>query len=73
MNRALNPNRIRNARKQKGFGLIELAIAIAIGAAIVFGVFVMVKRAQSDRASSTEAKSLMLLASDLRPKFSGQG
>ena len=73
MNRALNPNRIRNARKQKGFGLIELAIAIAIGAAIVFGVFVMVKRAQSGRASSNEAKSLMLMASDLRTKFSGQG
>lgn len=73
MNRAHNPARISNARKQKGFGLIELAIAIAIGAAIVFGVFVLVKRANSSRASSNESKSLMLMASDLRTKFSGQG
>lgn len=73
MNRATNYNNISNARKQKGFGLIELAIAIAIGAAIVFGVFVLVKRANSSRASSNEAKSLMMMASDLRTKFSGQG
>jgi len=68
-----NPNRLSTARKQKGFGLIELAIAIAIGAAIIFGVFVMVKRAQSGRAASNEAKNLMLMSADLRTKFSGQG
>lgn len=65
------PRRIGN-KSQQGIGLIELAISLAIVAAVLFGIFYLVNVVQGKRATTAEAQNLTMMASDLRTKFGNQ-
>lgn len=60
-------------RNQKGLTLIELSIALAIAAALLFGLFYVVNVANAKRIVNNEAQTLTMMGNDLRTKFSGQG
>ncbi len=62
-----------NRRKQAGLTLIELAIGLAIAAALMFGLFYVVGVANAKRLTTSDAQALTMMANDLRTKFSGQG
>lgn len=60
-------------RKQAGLTLIELAIALAVAAALLFGLFYVVNTANAKRKTSSEVQNLTMMANDIRAKFAGQG
>lgn len=60
-------------RKQRGLSLIELSIALAIAAAVLFGLFYIVNTANAKRITTADSQALVMMANDLRTKFSGQG
>lgn len=68
-----NSRNFNGARRQKGATLVELAIWLAIAAAILFGVFYVLRVVQSKRITTAEAQNMTVMASDLRTKFSSQG
>ena len=59
-------------KRQKGMGLIEFAIYLALAAAILFGVFYLVGVVQGKRITNNEVSNVTMMASDLRTKFTGQ-
>lgn len=70
MNR--NTGRMLGRKNQKGIGLIELSIALVIAAAVLFGVFALVNKANASRVVTAEAQNLTMMATSLRTKFSNQ-
>lgn len=65
-------SRISNRKTQKGMTLIEMAISLAIAAALIFGIFYMVGVVQNKRITTNESQYLNMMAADLRTKFSAQ-
>lgn len=58
---------------QKGIGLIELAIALAIAVGVLWGVFKIVGTVNAKRQTSSLSQSVTMMGNDLRTKFSEQG
>lgn len=71
--RSRNITNLKSSKSQRGIGLIELSISLAIGAALLFGIFYMVNVSQAKRITNAEAQNLTMMSNDLRTKFSGQG
>jgi len=65
--------RQKENRGQRGFTLIEMLIALAIGAGLLFGVFVLVGKVQSKALAKDAAESLNMMVADTRAKFKSQG
>jgi len=63
----------KNNRGSRGFTLIELLIALAIGAGLLFAVFVVVGKVQSKALTKEAAENLNLMVADTRAKFKSQG
>jgi prepilin-type N-terminal cleavage/methylation domain-containing protein len=63
----------KNNRGQRGFTLIEMLIALAIGAGLLFAVFVVVGKVQSKALAKDAAETLNLMVADTRAKFKSQG
>ncbi|MCD9046734.1 type II secretion system protein [Luteimonas sp. MHLX1A] len=68
----MNRGRI-GRRNQKGIGLIELAISLAIAAGVLWGIFKVVGTVNAKRQVSSLAQSTTMMGNDLRTKFSEQG
>ena len=71
--RSFNPSSLSAKRNQGGFSLIEMAIALAIAAAVLFGIFYIVSVVQNKRITNAEAQSFNMMVSDVRTKFGSQG
>lgn len=73
MQQIQTPRSISLRRKQQGFTLIELVIVLAIAAVILFGVFILVSRAQTSRVANDEVQNFNMMIADVRTKFGPQG
>ncbi|WP_019022968.1 type 4 pilus major pilin [Thioalkalivibrio sp. ALE23] len=59
-------------RKVRGFTLVEMLIVLAIGASVLFGVFVAVSAVQNQQASNEASENLNLFAAEIQTLFRGQ-
>lgn len=64
---------IRQRRGAGGFTLIELLMVLAVGAGLLFAVFVAVNKVQAKAVSKEAAESLNLMVAETRAKFKAQG
>jgi prepilin-type N-terminal cleavage/methylation domain-containing protein len=60
-------------RKQKGFSLMEIAIAIVVVSVLMFGVFYLVSVTNARSVTKEEIEHLQSMAADVRTKFRQQG
>lgn len=60
-------------RRQKGFTLVEISIAVVVAAALLFGVFWLVGVIGERSAVKDEIQNFTTLANDTRTKFRNQG
>lgn len=70
---AATPISNRRARKSKGFTLIEILLVLAIGAGILFAVFLAVNKVQSKALTKEAAESLNLMVADTRALYRSAG
>lgn len=52
--------------KQRGIGVIELSVSLVIAAAVLFGVFFFVNKANASRVVTSEVQTVTLLSNTLR-------
>lgn len=60
-------------KSARGFTLIELLMVLAIGAGLLFAVFVAVNKVQSKALVKEAAENLNLMVADTRAKYKAQG
>ncbi|WP_028491634.1 type 4 pilus major pilin [Thioalkalivibrio sp. ALE19] len=59
-------------RKVRGFTLVEMLIVLAIGASVLFGVFLTVSAVQNQQAANEASENLNLFAAEIQTLFRGQ-
>lgn len=70
ISRNWNPNSLK---RNRGFGVLEILVAIAIVGFLVFVMLGWYNRAQASSMSTTEAQNFNLMLADTRAKFAPQG
>lgn len=60
-------------KKQQGLTLVELLIAVVVGATLLFGAFFVYNKIQGSNAASDAARNLTTIMADAQSKFKPQG